>query len=282
MSICVSSGSCNSPCRAIYLQMTMSPTSVSGSGATVNVQYTLVNVSGNAIVTPVVISSSILGTILVSASGMTSGQSTSVNTTFTVPATNVGQVTNVSFAAVGIIGPTSAYTVGSRLSKIVSGSVTVGGSIPPIGGPEVFVNVSGSGGASGTTLVLHLTNQGIVPANYFTMTLNNFFSGCSFNPVVTVAATSGTTPILPLPIFHMSADSNTLTLAVGSSIPAAGNYTITISVFSFGTNPCPANCGRTCTPTGPCVFPFYYSNDSNPISPIASTGKVLSTFSINC
>lgn len=113
MTSCITS--CNLPCRQVYLEQIVQPTQAV-PGATTNWSFRATNISGNNISGPIVISSSLFGTMLLTSSVFTSGQTLTLSRTYVVPAgSSTIPITSVAFVAQSSNGT----TVGTTISKVV-------------------------------------------------------------------------------------------------------------------------------------------------------------------
>ena len=112
---------CNLLCEQIYLEQLVSPHSVSRIGQELQFTFRVTNVSGKTITNPVVISSSLLGSIFVTDRGFDAGQTITINRNYLLKSKDLRQstITSVAYAAYGIAIRPGGYNPGERISPIV-------------------------------------------------------------------------------------------------------------------------------------------------------------------
>lgn len=176
-------GVCNSRCSAIceqiHLEQLVSPYSASRIGQQLIYTYHVTNVSGKKIPKPVVISSSLLGTIFVTDRGLESGETITIKRNYLVQDEDLQNniISNVAFVAYGVpAGRPGGYNPGERISPVVTAQVFVNVPRLDVSGN---VNIGISEGTYGIGLNLNLKNEGSVDIIKFTMDIGHLFNGCA-------------------------------------------------------------------------------------------------------
>lgn len=168
---------CNLICEQIYLEQTASPVTVSRIGQEITWRFRATNVSGRRILGALVISSSLLGTIFLSDTGIDSGQTITVVRKITLDQeySQSNPLTSVAFVAAGLpTGIPGNYTPGTRVSPIVVASVYI--NLPQL---ELIGNLNVLVGDTGNDIRLQLTvtNTGNLAVTFFSANLSDIFVG---------------------------------------------------------------------------------------------------------
>jgi hypothetical protein len=243
-SVCISK--CNAICKQIYLEQLVSPNNVSRIGQELIFTYRVTNVSGKKITNPIVISSSLLGSIFVTDRGLDSGNTITITKNYLLKSKDLQEntLTNVAFAAYGVSsGRPGGYNPGERISPVVTATVFV--VVPQL---EVIGSVtsSSSNNTYNIGLRLNLKNTGGVDIAKFTMNIGQLFSGCK--------------PILngnPDNVFEIV--DNILILKRGSKIVIGQEYS-DILIEGFLCDSCCGGCNRKF-----CTFEYRYQADGGAV-----------------
>lgn len=174
---------CNAVCEQIYLEQTANPSSVSRLGQVITWTFKATNVSGTMIPGPIVISSSLLGTIFLTDRGFGAGETITVSTKLTLNQQNAQSpsLSSVAYAATGVpTGIPDRFTPGTRLSPVVVTAVFVNlPSADLIGNIEVTTTPNGEN----IKLTLTVKNTGSLDITSFIADLSPIFiKGC--NPTI--------------------------------------------------------------------------------------------------
>lgn len=173
---------CNLVCEQVYLQQSVSPTSVSRIGQELTWTLTATNVSGKRISGALVISSSLFGTVLLTDRGLNPGQTVTFIYKMTVKQEDIksNNLSSVAYVAVGIpTGTPGRYDPGTRVSPVVVTNVYV--NLPDL---DLIGNIIATQTETGQDVRLELTlnNVGSLPIRFFGANLSNIFVECT--PVI--------------------------------------------------------------------------------------------------
>lgn len=266
---------CNSICDQIYLELLSRPNLVSAVGQITTWVYKATNISGYDITHPLVISSSLFGTMILSNTGMVSGETLELTSTYAVRSTDVQEITNVSFVAYGVSTSTPGrYLPGVRVSSVVTGKIDVGsiGGNPTMsltGTVENTPSVCGITGTYDITVTLNFVNTGDVDITFFSIDITRYFENCSFS----ITQDPDNLFVIGLP---SEPNNESIYLAPGASIPSLGTYSITVK--GYACNSCTGS--SSCCLNQTCTVPYSFAGTNSIIfNGTASIQNVLSTTS---
>lgn len=173
---------CNLVCEQVYLQQTVSPSSVSRIGQELTWTLTATNISGKRISGALVVSSSLFGTVLLTDRGLNPGETVTVVYKMTLEQGDFqsNNLSSVAYVAVGIpTGTPGRYDPGTRVSPVVVTNVYV--NLPEL---DLIGNIIATQTETGKDVRLELTlkNVGSLPIRFFDANLANIFVDCT--PVI--------------------------------------------------------------------------------------------------
>ena len=128
--------SCNIPCEQINLVVEMFPKIITYNDKNINISYISTNTTSQTISSPIILVSSLLGNILLTATGLSPGQSISINKNYSISNMSFpsNTITDVSYIAYANVIP-GGYSPGDRLSKVITTTSTFQSS--PSDGPTM-------------------------------------------------------------------------------------------------------------------------------------------------
>lgn len=169
---------CNLICEQVYFEQTVTPTYVSRIGQQLTWTLKVTNISGRRIPGPIVVSSSLFGTLLLTDRGLQAGETITLIHTMILEQSDFqsNNLSSVAFVALGVpTGTPGRYNSGTRISPIVVTSVYV--SLPELDVIGTIISTQDDDGKD-VTLQLTLTNIGYLPIRFFGANLSNIFIDC--------------------------------------------------------------------------------------------------------
>lgn len=217
---------CNIPCEQINLVQEMYPKTIRPSDQNVTVTIVATNTGSQTITQPIVVVSSLLGTFLISNTGLNPGETRTISRTYNISGVPFpsNMVTNVSYAAYGIVIP-GGYAPGERLSKVITTSSEFQSS--PTGG--VSINSSGE-------IINAGAGMSIITMS-FTVTSSSAVTSISV-PLAGIIDTTQGISVLRNPNNMFQIMGNNLVLAPGGNTLNPGvRYVIVIEGVIISSNP---------------------------------------------
>jgi len=174
--------SCNIPCEQVNLVVEMFPKIITYNDKNINISYISTNTTSQSISSPIILVSSLLGNIILTTTGLSPGQSISINKSYSISNMSFpsNTITDVSYIAYGNIIP-GGYSPGDRLSKVITTTSTFQSS--PSDGPTITSSGEIIDGGDGVYIMsmsfINTSNTNIIGLNVPLSGIVNISDGVS-------------------------------------------------------------------------------------------------------